>query len=161
MSDMPDEAHLEEALLAAWRDAHRTTGGPMPTTDFDQVAAAIEELDAAYARREHGGVAQGHAIDTIRAVVRTAAARAATTDYPPPVVDHVNQQVTFAVTFDWDRDGLHMDHCEVGVLAGDLQRLLVKWYREWPQIKAVHPVRTYEPLEERHIGSVQRTVPLR
>lgn len=82
----------------------------------------------------------------------------ATADYPAPVVDHDAQTVTFAVTFEWDRNGLHMDHCEVGVLAGDLHRLLVDHYRSWEQLKAVRPVRTYEPLEERHIGSVQRTV---
>ena len=33
---------------------------------LEQVRAAITELDAAYARRDHGGVAQGRAIDAIR-----------------------------------------------------------------------------------------------
>lgn len=133
----------------------------MTVTDdnyLQRVAGAIADLDAAYARREHGGVAQDKAIQAIRAIVRAADTEAATVDYPAPVVDHDAQTVTFVVTFDWDRNGLHMDHCEVGVLAGDLHRLLVDHYRSWEQLKAVRPVRTYEPLEERHIGSVQRTV---
>jgi len=68
-----------------------------------------------------------------------------------PVVDHDADTVTFAVTFKWRRPWA-MDHCEVGVLGGELRRALVAKFGDWEQLAGIDAVETWEPREERHIG---------
>lgn len=74
-----------------------------------------------------------------------------------PVVDHEAGTVTFAVTFRWQKPWA-MDHCEVGCLAGNVQRALVAEFKDWEQLFGLIRVETWEPLEERHIGAIQRPV---
>jgi hypothetical protein len=78
---------------------------------------------------------------------------------PSAVVDHDNDTVTIAVTFNWRRPWA-LDHCETGVLVGDLHRLLVRHYGdpEWDQLAGLESVLCYEPNEERLCGSSFRPV---
>jgi hypothetical protein len=73
---------------------------------------------------------------------------------PPAVVDHDNDTITIAVTFKWRRPWA-LDHCEAGVLVGDLYRLVAKHYGdpEWVQLAGIESVLSYEPNEERLCGS--------
>lgn len=74
---------------------------------------------------------------------------------PAAVVDHDAQTITFAVTFNWRKEGLHLDHCEGGVLAGELRRAIIAHFRgpEWTQLDSLESVLSWEPLEERLLGS--------
>jgi len=77
---------------------------------------------------------------------------------PPIVVDHDAGTVTFAVTFTWARPWA-LDHCEVGVLRGELWRAIIDHFGDdaWDQLAALAAVQTWEPNEERHIGDPMRS----
>lgn len=78
-------------------------------------------------------------------------------DIPLPVANHDANTVTFAVTFQW-RKPWAMDHCELYGLCGTIKRLLrdgliAEEYNH--QLAAILAVETWEPREERHIGSAR------
>lgn len=70
---------------------------------------------------------------------------------PAAEVRHADDEVTFAVTFKWARPWA-MDHCEVGVISGELRRAILAHFRDYDQLAALAGVETWEPNEERHIG---------
>lgn len=82
---------------------------------------------------------------------------------PTADVRHDQDEVTFAVTFKWERPWA-MDHCEVGVLSRQLREAIVKeLFGEETMVAELVAVETWEPNEERHIGGTwaRRNIPLK
>lgn len=81
--------------------------------------------------------------------------------FPPICVDHANDTVTFALSFEWDRPWA-MDHCEVGYLGRRIREILVDGLRADPSVmvRALIALETWEPNEERHIGKLYTNIPL-
>lgn len=73
--------------------------------------------------------------------------------FPQVGVDHENNTVTFAVTLQW-RKPWAMDHCEVGVIGGEMRRALLKHFNGYPQLDRLIACETWEPNEERWIGNL-------
>lgn len=81
--------------------------------------------------------------------------RAISRDRPPiPLaeVHHDRGTVTFAVTFKWKKPWA-MDHCEVGVISGEMRRTLAAHFDGYEQLESLVAVETWEPNEERWIGN--------
>lgn len=83
---------------------------------------------------------------------------------PTAEVRHNDDEVTFAVTFKWDRPWA-MDHCEVAVLGRQIREALIDALsgEDASLVRELVAVETWEPNEERHIGgrSSLRNVPLK
>lgn len=81
--------------------------------------------------------------------------------FPTVEVRHDDDEVTFAVTFKWDRPWA-MDHCEVIHLGRQVREALEDALTgDVSMVRELVAVETWEPNEEVHVGARVRNINLK